>query len=150
MTEMTYDRKFIWPKAFLEKWSFDRKVIWPKVCLTESFFRKIAITPIVYLTECFFSKNVRKSFWQKVKQSWFIIRIGKAFLIFESASNQNRAWLPRCLRRHQAPCPRWKYKTQLNFLIHYNLLLYILYMIGIIINRKLRVATKIGSTFFGF
>jgi hypothetical protein len=30
MTEMTFDRKFIWPKAFFEIWSFDRKLIWPK------------------------------------------------------------------------------------------------------------------------
>jgi hypothetical protein len=94
MTEMTFDRKFIWPKSFSERWLFGRKVIWPKVHLTESFF---------------FEKWLfdRKSFWQRVKQPWFIIRIGKAILIFVSASDHNRVWLPRCLRRRQVPCLRW-------------------------------------------
>jgi hypothetical protein len=106
------DRKFIWPQAFYEKWSL-------KGHLNESplnrmlFFEKWSLD--------------RKSFWQKVKQHWFIIRIGKTFLIFETAFNQNSVWLPRCLRRRQAPCPRWKYKIQLNFPIKYNLLLYSLH-----------------------
>jgi hypothetical protein len=56
----SFDRKFIWPKAFSEKWTFDRKVIWPN-----AIFEKWSFD--------------RKSFWQKVKQPWFIIRIGKLF-----------------------------------------------------------------------
>jgi hypothetical protein len=115
-------KKVIWPKILLEKlvkwpkWHmiespFSRKlfrkmVIWPKVHMTGCFFRKMVIWPkgLLIKNSCdrmlFFGKWSfdRKSFSQKVKQHWFIIRIGKAFLIFETA-DQNRVWLPRCLRR---------------------------------------------------
>jgi hypothetical protein len=43
MTEMRNDRKFIWPKAFFEKWSFGRKVIWPKSHLTEKSFDRMLL-----------------------------------------------------------------------------------------------------------
>jgi hypothetical protein len=63
ITEMIYDRKFIWPKAFFEKWPFDRKFIWPKafskkwsfdrkfICLNV-FFRKMVIWQKKFLTKC--------------------------------------------------------------------------------------------------
>jgi hypothetical protein len=102
----------IWKMVF-GKWSkikFEKLVKWPKWHLTESscdrkLFRKMVIWPNIV----FFEKRSfdRKSFWQKVKQPWFIIWIGKAILIFESAFDQNRVWLPGCLRRRQAPCLRW-------------------------------------------
>jgi hypothetical protein len=69
-TESTFDkkktfdrkktcRKFIWPKAFFEKWSFDR-FFFQYVHLTESFFRNMFIWPKV-----FFSKYCHLTeFWE--------------------------------------------------------------------------------------
>jgi hypothetical protein len=104
MTESLFDRKLFSKNGNLTESSYDRK-LFPKNChLTERSINRTVIWPKVHLNECFFSKNghltecsfYRKSFWLKVKQPWLIIRIGKAFLIFESASDQNRVWLPRC------------------------------------------------------
>jgi hypothetical protein len=96
LTKMKLDWKFIWPKSHLSEssfsyfriLSFDRKFIWPNV-----FSKKFHLTK---------KKNL-----QKENQPWFSIRIRKAILIFESASDQNRAWLPRCFRRRQILYPRW-------------------------------------------
>jgi hypothetical protein len=129
MTEMTtYNQKFIWPKAFFEKWSFDRKVIWPKVHMTESFFQKNARNFFPKNGHCFFSKKSHLTEWFFFRKMviWlnkFLAKgkTTKVFLNFESASIQNRVWLPRCLLHCQAPCPRWKYKIQKKNPIYYNL-----------------------------
>jgi hypothetical protein len=48
LTENSFDRKFIWPKAFFEKWLFDRKVIWLKGYFPEkSFDQKFIFWKIV-------------------------------------------------------------------------------------------------------
>jgi hypothetical protein len=89
MTEMTYDRKFIYESFFrkmvicskghLTKSSYDRKLFPKNGHLTESSFDQKFIWPIIFFEKWSFDGQ---SFWQKVKQPWFIIRIGKAFLIF--------------------------------------------------------------------
>jgi hypothetical protein len=121
-----FDRKFILPKKVIWPKILEKRVrndIWSKVHLTKSFFfRKMVIWPKSHLTESwkrmlFFEKwsFARNFSWQNIKQPWFIIKIGKAILIVESANDQNRVGLPRCLRHRYAPCPRWKYKIQLKF-----------------------------------